>query len=63
MPAYQVAHNHWFYMLDMFAALVVMLLAASERPAVAYFELPVGVSQFDFFKLQVKVIYSAVLNA
>nr|KAI8738376.1 two pore calcium channel protein 1-like [Biomphalaria glabrata] len=43
LPAYQVAHNHWFYMLDMFAALVVMLLAASERPAVAYFELPVGI--------------------
>lgn len=43
LPAYQVAHNHWFYSLDLFAAVAVMLLAACERPAVQYLEMPVGV--------------------
>ncbi|XP_059149690.1 two pore channel protein 1-like [Physella acuta] len=43
LPAYQVAHNHWFYCLDLFAAVAVMLLAACERPAVLGLEMPVGV--------------------
>ncbi|CAG5133866.1 unnamed protein product, partial [Candidula unifasciata] len=43
LPAYQVAHNRWFYLLDLFAAICVMLLAACERPAVASLEMPVGV--------------------
>ncbi|XP_005089220.2 two pore calcium channel protein 1 [Aplysia californica] len=43
LPAYQVAHNPWFYTLDLFAAVVVMLLAACEKPAVASLEMPVGI--------------------
>ncbi|RUS72394.1 hypothetical protein EGW08_019854, partial [Elysia chlorotica] len=43
LPAYEVAHNHWFYSLDLLAAIMVMLLAACERPAVLYMQLPVGV--------------------
>ncbi|KAK3785343.1 hypothetical protein RRG08_045569 [Elysia crispata] len=43
LPAYEVAHNHWFYSLDLLAAVLVMLLAACERPAVPYMQLPVGV--------------------
>ncbi|GFS20547.1 two pore calcium channel protein 1-like [Elysia marginata] len=43
LPAYEVAHNRWFYSLDLLAAIFVMLLAACERPAVPYMQLPVGV--------------------
>ncbi|XP_063610865.1 two pore channel protein 1-like isoform X1 [Penaeus indicus] len=42
LPAYLVTHNHWFYSLDLAAALLLMSLAVIEQPAV--FEgVPVGV--------------------
>lgn len=34
LPAYLVTHNHWFYSLDLFAALLLLSLATIERPAV-----------------------------
>nr|XP_045614492.1 two pore channel protein 1-like isoform X1 [Procambarus clarkii] len=34
LPAYIVTHNHWFYSLDLFAALLLMSLATVEPPAV-----------------------------
>nr|KAG5700366.1 hypothetical protein BaRGS_029618 [Batillaria attramentaria] len=43
LPAYEVAHNHWFHLLDLVAAIMIMLLAISERPAVDFFSMPVGV--------------------
>ncbi|XP_048257055.1 two pore calcium channel protein 1-like isoform X1 [Haliotis rufescens] len=43
LPAYEVAHNRWFYALDFVAALLVLGLAMCERPAVTYLSLPVGV--------------------
>lgn len=43
LPAYQVAHNRWFHTLDLLAAIVIMLLAVSERPAVDFLSMPVGV--------------------
>ena len=54
LPAYQIAHNRWFHMLDLGAAVLVLLLAACERPAVDFLKLPVGVSSFKilvFFML------------
>ncbi|XP_041348857.1 two pore calcium channel protein 1-like [Gigantopelta aegis] len=43
LPAYEVAHNRWFHLLDFLAALLVLVLAVCERPAVSYLSLPVGV--------------------
>ncbi|XP_078337926.1 two pore channel protein 1-like [Crassostrea virginica] len=43
LPAYQIAHHQWFKVLDLIAALGLLLLAVSERPAVPYLTLPVGV--------------------
>ncbi|XP_060068697.1 two pore channel protein 1-like [Ylistrum balloti] len=43
LPAYEIAHNHWFYALDLFASLLVLFMAACERPAVPFLTLPVGV--------------------
>lgn len=34
LPAYLVTHNHWFYSLDLFAAILLMSLATIEPPAV-----------------------------
>lgn len=34
LPAYLVTHNHWFYSLDLFAALLLLSLATIEQPAV-----------------------------
>lgn len=44
LPAYQIAHNRLFHTLDLCAAILIMLLAACERPAVDFLKLPVGVS-------------------
>lgn len=44
LPAYQIAHHRWFQVLDLTAALGLLLLAACERPAVPFLTLPVGVS-------------------
>ncbi len=49
LPAYEVAHNRWFYTLDFSAALMVLLLAMCERPSVPYLALPVGVGQSSIF--------------
>ncbi|XP_070205639.1 two pore channel protein 1-like [Littorina saxatilis] len=43
LPAYEVAHNHWFHLLDLVASISIMLLAVCERPAIDFFSLPVGV--------------------
>lgn len=43
LPAYQIAHHQWFQVLDLVAALGLLLLAACERPAVPFLTLPVGV--------------------
>ncbi|XP_063876277.1 two pore channel protein 1-like [Scylla paramamosain] len=42
LPAYLVTHNHWFYSLDLFAALLLLSLAIIEQPAV-FHGVPVGV--------------------
>ena len=47
LPAYEIAHNKWFYLLDMAAALLVLSLAAFERPAVNAIQLPVGVGRIS----------------
>ena len=39
LPAYILVHNIWFYLLDLFAAVLVMVLALCEEPAVPAFEL------------------------
>ncbi|XP_050410021.1 two pore channel protein 1 isoform X1 [Patella vulgata] len=43
LPAYEVAHNRWFHLLDLIAAILVLLVAICERPAIEYFSLPVGI--------------------
>ncbi|KAK3084889.1 hypothetical protein FSP39_020847 [Pinctada imbricata] len=43
LPAYQMAHHKLFYLMDLFAALLVLFLAACEQPAVPFLMLPVGV--------------------
>ncbi|ESO91688.1 hypothetical protein LOTGIDRAFT_122118, partial [Lottia gigantea] len=43
LPAYEVAHNMWFHLLDMVAAIMLLVLALCERPAVSFFSLPVGI--------------------
>ena len=44
LPAYQIAHNKWFYMLDLSASVILLSLAICERPAAIGMGLPVGVS-------------------
>ena len=46
LPAYELAHNHYVYAMDLLAALLVLALAACERPAVDEILLPVGVGCF-----------------
>lgn len=42
LPLYLIVHNHYFYIMDLVASLVLLLLTFAERPAVAQFELPVA---------------------
>lgn len=42
LPAYLVVHNHWFYSLDLFASLL-LLLALIEKPALSSFKVNEGV--------------------
>ncbi|XP_014770199.2 two pore channel protein 1 isoform X1 [Octopus bimaculoides] len=52
LPAYQVAHNHWFHILDLFASILLLSLALCESPAVTTMALPVGVhSSLELFCL------------
>lgn len=44
LPAYQIAHNKWFYLLDLMAAILILFLAGCEKPAVPWLRLDVGVS-------------------
>lgn len=48
LPAYQVAHNHWFHVLDLFASILLLSLALCESPAVTNMALPVGVGNLLF---------------
>lgn len=43
LPAYLLVHNHWYYALDLVAALLLVSLAFTEKPAHSFFQLPVGV--------------------
>ena len=43
LPAYEIAHNKWFYLIDLGASLLILALAAFERPAVNAIQLQVGV--------------------
>ena len=38
LPAYFLAHTSWFYVLDLLASLVLILLAVIEKPAVEAFK-------------------------
>ena len=51
LPAYEVAHNKWFHLLDFLAALLVLVLAVCERPAVDFLSLPVGVCHCHSIKV------------
>jgi len=49
LPAYKISHHKIFYLMDMFAALLVMALAGCERPAVPFLTLPVGVTSLSIY--------------
>jgi len=49
IPAYLVVHNHWFYSLDLFAALLLLSLALLEKPALNRFKVNEGVIHSNFF--------------
>ncbi|GAB1600783.1 hypothetical protein Ahia01_000356400 [Argonauta hians] len=52
LPAYQVAHTTWIYILDLFASVLLLSLTLSESPAVTDLALPVGVhSSLELFCL------------
>ncbi|KAL1502413.1 hypothetical protein ABEB36_007557 [Hypothenemus hampei] len=40
LPAYLLVHNQWYYGLDLFFSIILLLLALVEDPAVERFELP-----------------------
>ncbi|KAK6620619.1 hypothetical protein RUM43_010911 [Polyplax serrata] len=42
LPAYLLVHNSWYYGLDVFTSILLLLLAFVEEPAVPLFKLPVG---------------------
>ena len=44
LPAYILVHNFWFDIMDLFAAVLIMMLAIFEHPAVPLFELEESVS-------------------
>ncbi len=48
LPAYLVVHNHWFYSLDLFAALLLLSLALLEKPALNRFKVNEGVINVFF---------------
>ncbi|XP_042231863.1 two pore calcium channel protein 1-like isoform X2 [Homarus americanus] len=59
LPAYIVTHNHWFYSLDLCAALLLMSLATIEQPAV-FHGVPIGVhgsiELFGLFLLGISIV-------
>ncbi|XP_050723156.1 two pore channel protein 1-like isoform X2 [Eriocheir sinensis] len=59
LPAYLVTHNHWFYSLDLFAALLLLSLATIEQPAV-FPGVPVGVHAsvelFGLFLIGISIV-------
>ncbi|KAK7069934.1 Two pore calcium channel protein 1 [Halocaridina rubra] len=59
LPAYLVTHNHWFYSLDLAAALLLLALAVIEKPAV-FMDVPVGVHAsielFGLFILGISIV-------
>lgn len=38
LPAYLLVHNYWYYALDLVAALLLVSLAFTEKPAHLYFQ-------------------------
>ncbi|XP_033106925.1 two pore calcium channel protein 1-like [Anneissia japonica] len=38
LPAYLIVHNIWFYLIELFASILIMALALCEAPAVDIFE-------------------------
>ena len=38
LPAYLLVHNHWYYALDLVAALLLVSLAFTEKPAHSFFQ-------------------------
>ncbi|KAJ1524179.1 hypothetical protein ONE63_010705 [Megalurothrips usitatus] len=42
VPAYLLVHNNWYYGLDLFTSIFLLLLALGEDPAVSSFKLPVA---------------------
>ncbi|CAG7819923.1 unnamed protein product [Allacma fusca] len=43
LPAYILAHTSWFYLLDMGASLLLLLLAIAEPPAIDALQVPIAV--------------------
>ena len=59
LPAYLVTHNHWFYSLDLFAALLLLSLATIEQPAVIHVSLIsiISVSLYLMFMINLSGFY------
>lgn len=55
LPWYLINHSTWFYVIDLFAALLLMLLALVEPPAVPYLGTDTWVR---FFHVQVNFYIS-----
>ncbi|XP_064612254.1 LOW QUALITY PROTEIN: two pore channel protein 1-like [Liolophura sinensis] len=61
LPAYQIAHNKWFYLLDLMAAILILFLAACEKPAVPWLRLDVGIhGSLELFCLLVQSLDIAI---
>ncbi|XP_067137462.1 two pore calcium channel protein 1-like [Centruroides vittatus] len=43
LPAYLLVHNHWFYILDLLAVIILLGLAMCEKPAVPGFNVGEGI--------------------
>lgn len=55
VPAYYLAHSTWLYVFDLFATVLILLLALCEGDqSVSYLYLPVGVSPVTFGSLYPK---------
>ncbi|XP_013381725.1 two pore calcium channel protein 1 [Lingula anatina] len=42
LPAYALAHNKWYYLMDLLASLLLLGLIFCESPAVPFLKLPIG---------------------
>lgn len=57
IPIYLLVHSTYFYLLDLFASLLIMFLAVCEEPAIKMFEMPVYVhAMLELFALSIIAI-------